>query len=240
MNDELLRRLGRKAGVPVIRVAHRGAGKPEPENTLRSYEKAARMGADMIEVDVRRSSDGALVLAHDDEIHDTDGRKLRVSDHPLLELRELDLGEGERIPTLEEAIEVCRRRSALMADLKGEGFEEELVRAFHDKDFTDVIIPGGSPYSRSRIRQLDATLPISLSLDAVYKDRLTDDFYTKLDTDADTWQNPLLDRETVERLHGLGKAVFAWTVDHREEMERLISIGVDGIISNRSDLLMTL
>jgi glycerophosphoryl diester phosphodiesterase len=240
MFPDLSNRLGKKPGAPVIRVSHRGAGKPEPENTLRSYEKAIRMGADMVEVDIRSSADGVLVLAHDDEIRDVNGREIAVSEHPLKELRTLDLGEGERIPTLAEAVEACAGRCAMMADLKGEGFEEDLVHAFRDAKFENVVIPGGSAFSRSRIRQLDPSLPISLSLDAVYRDVLTDDFFAGLDTDAVTWQSPLLDAETVERLHDLGKVVFAWTVDRREEMDRLIAAGVDGIISNRTDLLMTL
>lgn len=231
--------LNKKPGVPVVRVGHRGVGKMEPENTLHSYRRAIRFGVDMVEVDLRQSSDGALVLAHDGEIRDRDGgRVLQVSDHSLAALRELDLGEGEHIPTLEEAIEVCRDSCSLMIDLKGEGFEEDLVRILRRTRFDRVIVPGGSRLSRDRIHALDPTIPISLSLDG--EEQLTGELFDTLDTDAVTWHYSLLTAERVERLHRKGKLVFAWTVDRWEEMERLVSIGVDGIISNRPDLLMRL
>lgn len=221
-------------------MGHRGAPVFEPENTLRSYERAIEMGMEMVEVDLRRSADVQLVLAHDETIHNAEGQTLKVAEHPLEELRRLDLGEGERIPTLEDAIRLCQGRCALMIDLKGEGFEEALVETLHETGFTDLVIPGGSAFSRARIRELDPSLPLSLSLDRSWKSRITDDFISGIETDAVTWQYSLLDAPAVERLHALGKIVFAWTVDSEEEMDRLLSIGVDGIISNRTDFLAKL
>jgi glycerophosphoryl diester phosphodiesterase len=87
-----------------IRVGHRGVGKLfGPPNTLRAYRRALEFGVDMIEVDLRRAGDGTLVLAHDEEIHD-DRLQLKLSDCSLDELRQVDLGSGERIPTLDEAV----------------------------------------------------------------------------------------------------------------------------------------
>ena len=229
-----------RAGKPVLRVGHRGAGAFEPQNTLRSFDRALNGGVEMVEVDLRQTADGALVLAHDDDLHGEDGRRLLIAEASLADLREIDLGHGERIPTLEEALEFCRGRGAMMIDLKGEGFEADLVALLRRIDFTDVIIPGGSRLSRERIRALNPRLPLSLSLDRGWKDRIDDALFASLDTDAVTWQYPLLDEPTVSRLHKMGRWVFAWTVDDAEEMARLVSIGVDGIISNRTDLLTNL
>ncbi|MBW3625381.1 MAG: glycerophosphodiester phosphodiesterase [Armatimonadetes bacterium] len=228
----------REAGV--IRVGHRGAPKLEPENTLRSYRSAMEMGVDMIEVDLRQTADGALVLAHDETIHGTEGRSLSIPAHSLEELRAVDLEKGERIPTLSEAIAMCQGRCAMMIDLKGEGFEEGLVRTLRQTGYRNVVVPGGGIQSRERIRRMDPEIPLSLSLDRAWDDRITPEFIDSLDTDAVTWQYPLLNRERVERLHDRGLWVFAWTVDAWVEMERLVSMGVDGIISNRTDLLMQL
>jgi glycerophosphoryl diester phosphodiesterase len=223
-----------------IKVGHRGAPIFEPQNTLRSFRRAMEMGVDMVEIDLRRTADGALVLAHDAEIRDPDGREWGVADHPFEDLRAVDLGHGERIPTLEETLDLCRGRCALMADLKGEGFEKQMVELLQEKGFTDLVIPGGSLFSRREIRALDPTLPISLSLGPDWKSRINDDLIERIETDAVTWHYTLLDEHRVAQLHEKGLKVFAWTVDSAEEMERLKACEVDGIISNRTDLLTEL
>jgi glycerophosphoryl diester phosphodiesterase len=238
MRSSLLELYGKTPGVPVLRVAHRGVGKHEPENTLRSYRKAIDLGTEMVEVDLRASADGVLVLAHDDEIRDVRGHALPVSGRTFEELRELDMGHGERIPTLEEAVRLCRGRCSMMIDLKGKGFEGELIELLHRTGYRNVIVPGGSRPSRDRIRALAPEIPLSLSLER--EQDVTDELFDTLDTDAVTWHSSLLNRERVERLHAREKLVFAWTVDDTGEMERLVFLGVDGIISNRPDLLMRL
>ncbi len=225
---------------PWLRVGHRGAGGLEPQNTARSFERALACGADMVETDLRRAADGALVLAHDPHITGTDERRWEVSERTLAELREVDLREGERILTLEDLLTLCRNRCAVMIDLKGEGFEAELVETLRRAAFTDVIIPGGSDSSRALLRELDPAIPLSLSLGGEWKPWLDDDFFAALETkyaDAVTWHDSLLDADIVARLHEGGRYVFAWTVDDPAEMDRLIQAGVDGIISNRPDLL---
>ena len=83
----------------IRRVGHRGASAHEPQNTVRSFERAIAMGVDMVEIDLRQSRDGALVLAHDPTIRGG-GRELAVAVHDLESLRALDLGHSERIATL--------------------------------------------------------------------------------------------------------------------------------------------
>jgi glycerophosphoryl diester phosphodiesterase len=222
---------------PVRRVGHRGAGAHEPQNTLRSFERAIAMGVDMVETDVRQSRDGALVLAHDETIHGG-GRERVVADHDLAELRTLDLGHGERVATLEEVLALVRGRCGLMADLKGEGFEAELVAALQNSGLPreQISIPGGTAPSRAKIRQIDPTLPISLSLGAEWHDRITPEFIDAIDTDAVTWQYRLITPERVARLHERGLFVYTWTVDDPETMRRVLEAGVDGVITNRPEL----
>jgi glycerophosphoryl diester phosphodiesterase len=226
---------------PVRRVGHRGAGAHEPQNTVRSFERAIAMGVDMIETDLRRSRDGALVLAHDEEIQG-DGRGLVVAEHDLATLGSLNLGHGERLATLEDAIATVRGRCGLMADLKGEGFEAELVAALQVSGlpYEQIIVPGGSAHSRAVIRRLDPRIPISLSLDRTWNDRITPAFVAAIDTDAVTWQHPLITPERVARLHDRGLFVYTWTVDDLETMRRVIEAGVDGVITNRPELFARL
>jgi glycerophosphoryl diester phosphodiesterase len=221
----------------VRRVGHRGAGAHEPQNTLRSFERAIAMGVDMVETDVRQLRDGALVLAHDETVRGS-GRELTVADHNLAELQSLDLGHGERVATLEEALSLVRGRCGMMADLKGEGFEAELIAALQASGLPreQIVIPGGSAASRSLIRQIDPSLPISLSLGAEWHDRITDEFIDAIDTDAVTWHYRLITLERVVLLHERGLFVYTWTVDDPETLRRVLDAGVDGVITNRPEL----
>ncbi len=221
----------------IRRVGHRGAGATEPQNTVRSFERAISLGVDMVETDVRQSRDGALVLAHDEEIRG-EGRELVVADNSLEALRSLDLGHGERIPTLKQALSLVHGRCALMIDLKGEGFEAEIVAAIHAAGlpYDQIVVPGGTAHSRARIRQLDPRIPLSLSLDAEWDPRITPEFIARIDTNAVTWQHPLVTAERVALLHERHRFVYTWTVDDLDTMRRVIAAGVDGVITNRPEL----
>jgi glycerophosphoryl diester phosphodiesterase len=223
--------------VSLRRVGHRGAGAYEPQNTVRSFERAIAMGVDMVEIDLRQSRDRVLLLAHDEVIR-RDGRELIVAEHDFAVLQALDLGYGERIPTLEDAFAVVRGRCGLMIDLKGEGFEAELVAAIHASGlpYDQILVPGGTAHSRALIRRLDPQIPISLSLGPEWNDRINDGFIEPIDTDAVTWQHRLITPERVARLHQRGLTVYTWTVDDLDTMRRVIDAGVDGVITNRPDL----
>jgi glycerophosphoryl diester phosphodiesterase len=225
----------------LIRVGHRGAGAYAPDNTLASFRRALEIGVDMIETDVRVSRDGHLVLAHDAEMGSL-GHRLVVAATEWAELRRLDLGGGERPMVLDEVFEVVRGRCGLMIDLKGEGFEEPLVRAIQSSGLatSEVIVPGGSALSRRHIRALDAAIPLSLSLGHEWDDQITPEFIAAIDTDAVTWNHSLITVERVAALHARGLTVYAWTVDTPDRVRFVHEAGVDGIISNRPDLLQAI
>jgi glycerophosphoryl diester phosphodiesterase len=221
----------------MIRVGHRGAAAYAPGNTRASFQRALALGVDMIEFDVRRSRDGHLVLAHDETLPGPAG-DVEVAAANLAGLRALDLGGGERIVTLEEAIDFLHGRCAVMIDLKGEGFEVPLVEAIHRAGLApaELVIPGGTAFSRHAIRALDPSLPLSLSLDREAAPLLTPAFIEAIDTEAVTWHHRLITPERVARLHARSLTVYAWTVDDPETMSRVRAAGVDGVITNRPDL----
>jgi len=91
-----------------LRIGHPGAAAHAPANTLSSLQKAAELGADMVAFDLCQTADGQVVLAHLPYIHDADGKIWPVRESTLAALQAVDLGGGERVPTLAEALEVCR------------------------------------------------------------------------------------------------------------------------------------
>jgi glycerophosphoryl diester phosphodiesterase len=103
----------------VLVIGHRGAAAHAPENTLPSFRRAMELGADMVELDVHLSSDGELVVIHDDTLDRTTNGNGLVSSKTLKELRDLDAGGGERIPTLGEVVSLVGGRCGLDIELKG-------------------------------------------------------------------------------------------------------------------------
>lgn len=228
-----------------LRVGHRGAPREFPANTMKSFARAVERGCQMVECDVRLSSDGALMLAHDPHVIDKDGRRWDVGAHTRDALRGFDLGAGEGVPTLEELVTFSRERGcALMADMKceGSGVEEKVAAALSPLPRESKIVPGAPEDSRKRFRAIDPTLPLSFSCGAFppLSDAQFAEMLPAIDTDAVTWEHPLLTAERIAALHERGLRVFAWTVDDPAVMRRLVTDGVDGIISNRADLLENL
>jgi glycerophosphoryl diester phosphodiesterase len=221
------------------RVGHRGAPSDLPANTLKSFQRAFERGCNMVECDVRYSLDGALVLAHDEEVMDVRGYTYVIEEVREAKLRALDLGAGEGVPTLQALVEWAQGRCAIMADMKREGdeIEERVAKALAPLPDSEKVVSGSCRESRTYFHQYDANFPLSFSLNR-YDVGAAEDFlkYDYLrDTQTVTWEHPLLTEERVSRLHEIGVRVFAWTVDDVETMQRLISYGVDGIISNRAE-----
>jgi glycerophosphoryl diester phosphodiesterase len=225
------------------RVGHRGAPKEFPANTLRSFQRAVALGATMVECDVRQAAGGVLVLAHDADVTDAQGRTYAVREHDSGFLRHLDLGAGEGVPTLAELVDWAQGKCAVMADMKceGEGIERLVVETLAPLAPASKLAPGAGEASRARFRALDPAFPLSLSLGSAEKYRLEETEFEAvldgLDTDDVTWVWPMLTAERIARLHERGIRVYAWTVDDLPTMRQLRSAGVDGIISNRPDLL---
>lgn len=235
------------AGKNLIRVGHRGAPREFPANTMKGFARAAELGCQMVECDVRRSADDVLMLAHDESVTDANGNIFQIAENEAGMLRALDLGAGEGVPTLLELTVWARKNGvAVMADMKveGDGVEEMVAATLAGLPPALKIVPGAGTESRRRFRAADRMLPLSLSLSRSAETELRGEglmrLLATLDTAAVTWQFPLLTSERIAMLQERGLRVFAWTVDEPDEMHRLVADDVDGIISNRPDLLSAL
>jgi len=242
----------------IIKVAHRGSPHDFPANTLAGFRSAVQRGCNMVEFDIRSSADGILVLAHDEWVCDRNGDRYTVAEEPALWLNGLDLGAGEGVPSLGDLVDLCMELNqsfAIMADMKCEGLsvEMEVARILGTLRADRKLIPGAGLQSRARFRELDPDLPLSLSCgrndiadsNDAFENGAFEAVIESIDGSIDrlaavTWEHPLLSARRIERLHERGLQVFAWTVDDASIMQRLIEDGVDGIISNRIDLLVGL
>ena len=227
-------------GKPPLVIAHRGASGVLPENTLPAFALAIEQRADMIETDLHRTRDGAIVITHDEDLAGLGGRG-EIADATLAELRSLDAGGGERVPTIDELLDGFGRRIAFNLELKrgAAGFYEGLeaaalaavaARGLQERtlfsSFYDPVL--------ARLRALASAARVGLLLsrrypqDAVARARA-------LGAEALHPEAVLVDASFVDAAHEAGLAVYVFTVDDPTEMRRLLAIGVDGLFTNHPD-----
>jgi len=219
-------------------IAHRGASKAFPENTLAAFRGAAAMGADMVELDVRATADGFLVIHHDAQL--PDGRVIYD-----LHARELP----SEVPDLAAAIEACGDM-AVNVEVKNSrqdpDFDNErtvagdVARFVADRSIYDqVLVSSFDVGSIERVRIVDRTVPTAW-LTMVIPDAaavaagLVGNGHRALHP-----YDPLVDAALVDACHELGLEVNVWTVDDPARMEALIAFGVDGICTNVPDVLLS-
>ncbi len=124
----------------MLRVGHRGAKAYAPENTLASFSKAIEIGVDAVELDVRKTRDGELVVMHDADIKRTTNGKGLVSELTLAQIKAFSSG-GETVPTLGEALDFLGGKVKVVIELKEQGCEEQVLAEVRKRDIQkDVVI----------------------------------------------------------------------------------------------------
>jgi len=239
----------------VIRVGHRGAAALEPENTLRSISRAIELGVDMVEVDVLALTDGTLVLAHSDDLHELShgAARGRVALESLAELRAV----APELPTLDEALALVAGSDAgVQLDVKAPGYERSLVeavwrhglaeRTLVSSCYPDVLLRAGQlepalrrgltyPFDRRGIsgrRLLRPAVWATLrALRAALPRRIVG-LLARADASVATLHYSVVSAAAIRRCHEAGAQVLAWTVDDAVLCGRLGELGVDGVITN--------
>lgn len=233
-------------------VGHGGAGDFYPGNSRQSLEKALELGVDRIEFDVQRAAGDQLVLVHDDTVC-INGKKRRVNQVTVDELRRLLDG----LLTLDEAIQLVRGKCLLLVDMKSPGYETKIAQELVHADVVDqTIVSSTHAPSLRRVRQnapgisiglstghistvmrknalvsvtsgvlaAISPIPIILAAKAIRADHLMLNYR-------------ICSARFVRASHRAGLSVFAWTVNHPRAIRTLIDRGVDGLITNRPDLV---
>ena len=124
----------------VLIIAHRGASSSAPENTLKAFKKAIELKADFIEFDVLKSKDGEIVIMHDGNTFRTTGHFGLIKKMTLEELKQLDCGDGERIPTLRELVKLVKGKIGLNCEIKARGLAEQIVNIINEEEMIESTI----------------------------------------------------------------------------------------------------
>ncbi len=237
------------ANRPLI-FAHRGARTQAPENTLAAFRLAFEQGADGIELDVRLSADGEIVVFHDETLQRITAVDGRVNQRTLAELKSLDAGahfspefRGERIPTLREVLTSFDRR--LFYDIELTDYLDpfgplaervvHLIREFRLEE--QVVITSFNPAALRKVRRIAPELACGLIALSGAKGALQRSLIGRLLSRQMIVPNHSdVDQLFILREHRRRRKVITWTVNSAEEIRRLADWEVDGIISDQPDL----
>ncbi|MFM7734822.1 MAG: glycerophosphodiester phosphodiesterase [Alphaproteobacteria bacterium] len=241
--------------------AHRGGSALAPENTLVAFENGLRLGADRLELDVHATSDGTVVVLHDPTLDRTTDGSGEVRRTSLAELLRLDAGHrfvdvagepsfrgrGVRVPTFAE---VLRAFPDTPLNVEIKQHDPEIVGAVLDEmdragARDRVLLAAEAPAIMARIRELAPDVATSSSVADVL------DFFERMETGRLAGHRPpgvalqippswegreLVTVDSVRAAHEIGLEVHVWTIDEAAEIERLLRIGVDGIVTDRPDV----
>lgn len=215
----------------MLRIGHRGAAGHAPENTLAALEKGIELGVDLVEFDVQKTSDGVLVLFHDRKLGQTTQGRASVGDLKLRDLQKLDVGQGQRIPTLRDALNLINGRVGAMVEIKVEGIAGHVCEEIESAGFQSPVVYASFWHRElldlRRLQPLSQTLaliegmpvnPAAFAVDA----RAT---HAGLHLDCIT-------NEYVRALQSRKIKVLVYTVNEPDEINWVKSLGVDGIISD--------
>lgn len=217
----------------MLKVGHRGARAYEPENTLRSFKKAIELGVDAVELDVRTTKDGEIVVVHDAEVNRTTNGKGLVNELTVEEIKQLKTEKGEKIPTLEEALDFLDKKLKVLIELKETGSEAKVLKTVQKKGLEkNVVIVSFLEEALRKVRELNEKVETGL-------------IYVKhknpVKSATDLKANYLLPlyRFThtvdIQKAHQNGLKVIVWTINKPEEVADYIKKGVDGITSDAPD-----
>lgn len=221
----------------IIIIGHKGANKSEPENTIKSFRKAIELQADYIELDVQVSKDGEIVVIHDYEISDLTDHSGNVKEMTLDELKQLDMGEGEKIPTLQEVIKLAQGKIGLQIEIKVNEIGKKIIEMLRDANLIESTII--SSFIHNELVKIKKLEP-EIKLGALLSERISEPRDLINITKRVIKKNLFavhpyfagVNRELIEFAHKNNLKVNVWTINEKPDMERLIKLGIDGIITD--------
>jgi glycerophosphoryl diester phosphodiesterase len=238
---------GKKMATSFLCIAHRGASGHAPENTIAAVEKAIELGAGAVELDIRQTADGHLVVIHDASLQRTAGSSKPVGSISLAELKTLDAGSwwkpsfrDERVPTLAEVLETIRHRCYLFIDLKQgsahypliESRLLELIREWNAYHWVTVASPDLD--ALRKLRAIDPRLRLGIQPRLVQVKRILD-IAEEVSAESIHLATHRFRPPILSEAHRKGVKVYLYTVNRPALIQRYARLGVDGIFTNYPD-----
>ncbi len=226
-------------GNPVEVTAHRGYSSVYPENTIPAFKGAIEVGADWAELDVQQTSDGEVIVMHDSSLKRTTGLDKEVWQVTWDEIKNLDNGswfdkkyQTVRIPTLEEVLKVCRGKIRLNIEIKPSGhdknLEESVAKLLKEYHMRDSCVVSSLKYeSLQKVKEADD------SIETVYITSVSYGNFTNLEyADGYSVESTMLTQSFVSKAQKAGKQVYVWTVNSEDQLEKVVGMGIDNVITD--------
>jgi glycerophosphoryl diester phosphodiesterase len=224
----------------ILNIGHRGAMGHEPENTLASIKKAIDLGADGFEIDVFKCSSGEIVLFHDKHLDKlTDGEGL-IEKKSLIDLKKLSvLGTENKIPTLEEVLNIINKQVFLNIELKGKNTAKaslELVEKFINQkkiSSQNILFSSFDWNELEKLRELNSDVKIALITEN--DPLLAIETAKKLKAFAINPNYKDLSKKNIKIIHNNDFKIYTWTVNNKRDISKMKLLKVDGIITDFPD-----
>ena len=229
----------------ILVFGHAGGKATGPENTLKAFKKAIKLKADYIELDLRMSKDSEIVIFHDPDTLGITGVSGLVKDKTLKELKTLNVGEGEKMPSFQEVIELANYKIDLLLHIAATHMEDQIISLLKEYDYLENTIVSCMIHRYLfRYRILEPNIKLA-ALENLYSEELASwDVRKTLIENAVKNKfyaiNPeyhIIDAQFITYAHEKNLKIFPWTVNEETIMRKLIDLGVDGIITDDIPLL---
>jgi glycerophosphoryl diester phosphodiesterase len=218
----------------VLKIGHRGAAGHAPENTLAAVEMGLTLGVDFVEIDIQRSADGVLIALHDAKVNRTTDGKGRANALSLRELRALNAGNGERIPTVEEVLRRAAGRTGVMLELKAGGTARSTVEAVQEAQFLNRVIYASFLHGElTDVRAVDPAAALMVLFDRLPRAPVA--YAGRYNPTYVGLRHDRANRSLVEAFQREHVLVCVYTANAPEDIQRVLSLGVDGVISDFPD-----
>lgn len=241
----------------MIVIAHRGANRFAPQNTLHAFQKAAELRSDGVETDVHVTKDGHLVLCHNSTVNKTSNGKGRISDLNLSDLRGFDFGswfgskfKNTRIPTFDEFLSSMKNTAVSVLDIELKpqrngrlDFVEDVIEKVKEYGLESKLFISSFDYKiLERVKQVDSKIQTGYlypAMGEVIKRRIVGplSLAEKYDIDYILPHHGYASKKLIKKAHDAGIKVGVWTVNKIEKVERLLEWGVDQIITDVPDII---
>jgi glycerophosphoryl diester phosphodiesterase len=233
---------------PVAVIGHRGGRALAPENTLAAFRNAIRLGVDYVEIDVRATRDGHLVIMHDQTVDRTTNGTGAVRDLDFATIRSLDAGSkfdpkyaGEKVPTLDEVLELCRGKINIYLDHK-EAPTDQVLAAVKKHHMEKHVVVYNGPDGCREWKQLDSNIPVMPSLPNPYRrEGGIAEFEKTLPAEVLDGNQVEWTKELVDEAHAAGVKVYVDALgpnDNPDGFRKALAMGVDGIQTDHPDQLI--
>ncbi|HOO55984.1 MAG TPA: glycerophosphodiester phosphodiesterase family protein [bacterium] len=228
-------------------IAHRGASAYAPENTMAAFKAALDLKAEMFELDIHKTLDGKFVVIHDDTTERTTGFIGAVAFMNYSTIKNLDAGslfnekfKGEPVPLLKDVLKWAKGKIQVNIEIKSAGCEKAVVAYINKIDMkNDIIVTSFHHEYLKTIKEMDPDIRTGALVKDITSPSQLDEIIEACHPDAVNPRYILVNKKIVKEAHKRGLAVNPYTVNDAISMKKLISAGVDGIITNYPDVLRT-